>query len=569
MKKDANSGIVNALRRRSAMFVRSCFCLILFLLASSLVPQSGLAQRGRGRARPGPRRSLFEQQLRNRGLTERQIRRLKVALGREPSPEGLEAIRKALQKPQSPPLRLSDRFRQTRAYVQWVQTSLNKAIDAGLESDGKFGPKTESAIRRFQRKHRLREDGIVGPETKSKLSSVTRSFPPGLLRPPIRRQRSRIQELVRLDLLHDAVYIDVTRKDGELHVRTWRSALRSAPALPLPERAILDVRRISSVEELEALIPEGRTLIHRGSDFSPEWVHRLKAKHRNYVRVSERSPKTTLGEHARAGELLGRRAELGKTKIFSALPQAQGGRESGPVSQFVEGIRFKRELRRMELRPAEADEWRKLNEEITKVAEESKFPIEVATKEAFLDELQNGVSDYVVLIAHSAKGKIYLPGGKTITTAELSSIQRAVAPKRTVVLVLCGAGTVNAPLKSVAEILLESKMAFNVIAPPDPVSARDVPSLLRRFLKEGETIGEVFNSEDYHSITQVPNEGANTVANRVAPRLPFPVKPLRRSGLWRRFRFVAGARALVSSEAPLLSSIERCYKVLMKSMQYA
>jgi peptidoglycan hydrolase-like protein with peptidoglycan-binding domain len=32
-----------------------------------------------------------------------------------------------------------------------------------------FGPKTEATVKEFQRKNGLKEDGIVGPETKKKL----------------------------------------------------------------------------------------------------------------------------------------------------------------------------------------------------------------------------------------------------------------------------------------------------------------------------------------------------------------------------------------------------------------
>jgi peptidoglycan hydrolase-like protein with peptidoglycan-binding domain len=35
----------------------------------------------------------------------------------------------------------------------------------GLVADGNFGPKTEAAVRQFQRDHSLVPDGIVGPKT--------------------------------------------------------------------------------------------------------------------------------------------------------------------------------------------------------------------------------------------------------------------------------------------------------------------------------------------------------------------------------------------------------------------
>jgi len=38
-----------------------------------------------------------------------------------------------------------------------------------LGTDGKFGPKTEAAVKDFQRRNRLKPDGIVGPRTRSVL----------------------------------------------------------------------------------------------------------------------------------------------------------------------------------------------------------------------------------------------------------------------------------------------------------------------------------------------------------------------------------------------------------------
>ncbi|HKY05973.1 MAG TPA: N-acetylmuramoyl-L-alanine amidase [Blastocatellia bacterium] len=53
------------------------------------------------------------------------------------------------------------------ALVSQVQKKL------GIEVDGNFGPKTEAAVRAFQRDHNLVPDGIVGPNTWAKLDAVT------------------------------------------------------------------------------------------------------------------------------------------------------------------------------------------------------------------------------------------------------------------------------------------------------------------------------------------------------------------------------------------------------------
>jgi peptidoglycan hydrolase-like protein with peptidoglycan-binding domain len=41
-----------------------------------------------------------------------------------------------------------------------------------VKTDGTFGPKTEAALRAFQREHLLVADGIVGPKTWKKLDAV-------------------------------------------------------------------------------------------------------------------------------------------------------------------------------------------------------------------------------------------------------------------------------------------------------------------------------------------------------------------------------------------------------------
>ncbi|HKO43923.1 MAG TPA: N-acetylmuramoyl-L-alanine amidase [Pyrinomonadaceae bacterium] len=65
----------------------------------------------------------------------------------EPSPPAGEAPRPTLRRP--------------------VHSELVKAVQnkVGVTADGKFGPRTEAAVRMFQRDHGLVPDGIVGPKT--------------------------------------------------------------------------------------------------------------------------------------------------------------------------------------------------------------------------------------------------------------------------------------------------------------------------------------------------------------------------------------------------------------------
>lgn len=49
--------------------------------------------------------------------------------------------------------------------VKVIQHRLNMLVKAGLVEDGEFGPKTDAAVRVFQKANSLAVDGVVGPNT--------------------------------------------------------------------------------------------------------------------------------------------------------------------------------------------------------------------------------------------------------------------------------------------------------------------------------------------------------------------------------------------------------------------
>ncbi len=57
-------------------------------------------------------------------------------------------------------------------YVKWLQTALNKVGNAGLAVDGQFGSGTTTAVKNFQAKHGLTQDGQAGTATISKLVEI-------------------------------------------------------------------------------------------------------------------------------------------------------------------------------------------------------------------------------------------------------------------------------------------------------------------------------------------------------------------------------------------------------------
>ena len=69
--------------------------------------------------------------------------------------------------------------------VYWIQAMLNCAYRnasdfTALDVDGQYGPKTEAAVKRFQRAMGLTADGIFGPNTYNAAKSLgyTRGYEP-------------------------------------------------------------------------------------------------------------------------------------------------------------------------------------------------------------------------------------------------------------------------------------------------------------------------------------------------------------------------------------------------------
>lgn len=103
-------------------------------------------------------------------LTEAAIRRFQAAAGIHvdgtPGPVTWRHVTIAYET-KRPALREGS----TGRAVIWLQRELNRAIGAGLEVDGQFGPLTLAAVRRFQDARGLEVDGQVGPMTNAALQA--------------------------------------------------------------------------------------------------------------------------------------------------------------------------------------------------------------------------------------------------------------------------------------------------------------------------------------------------------------------------------------------------------------
>lgn len=61
------------------------------------------------------------------------------------------------------------RMEEPKYDVKWLQTSLNRLINAGLDVDGQYGALTKAAVENFQKQNGLTVDGWAGALTEAKI----------------------------------------------------------------------------------------------------------------------------------------------------------------------------------------------------------------------------------------------------------------------------------------------------------------------------------------------------------------------------------------------------------------
>jgi hypothetical protein len=182
------------------------------------------------------------------------------------------------------------------------------------------------------------------------------------------------------------------------------------------------------------------------------------------VQRSGRSPKSQQEEFDAAIRMLRSPVDLASIKVFNALPKTLS------------------EVRRAGVRGSVAD-WASVNQQIATALSAASISSQRATKDSLIQELTEGDSNLLVLFAHNPGQGIALSNGRgdMLSVSELRGIRRHAAPQRAVLLVVCGSGSVDKQDASIAEVLLQNKLATAVLASSEALDARRMPDAIRRF----------------------------------------------------------------------------------------
>lgn len=216
---------------------------------------------------------------------------------------------------------------------------------------------------------------------------------------------------------------------------------------------------------------KSQTVVLLGDPLPPPLPNDAKQLGISLVRHARRSANVdpeAIGRAARKGV---EQFTNGSYIVLNALPNTDGI-----------GLPFM--LSKMNLSLLDTLAWRGIVQGVRKEANRfSSNAVKVANRANVLNELEAGASNVLLLVAHNQDKRIYLPDGTSIGFGEIEAIKRQVAPDRTIVLVTCEAGGVGGIDPSLAELLLQNRLATSVFASQKSVNASDVPKILAELSK--------------------------------------------------------------------------------------
>jgi hypothetical protein len=360
--------------------------------------------------------------------------------------------------------------------------------------DGKYYPKDsmQGKILRQQEEQRRAEENLQRARTGFDTSSISD------------RTLNRMQELDRwivpeelakkADVLASTETGVVTltlSKDVQNHysVKVRRGKSVHTTNIDLGDAA--DLRALNrfvlpSLDEIDGerfRLPSGVTFLEGNFPNTPSWHNWLKTVCKTCIVSSRRSANRTVQEKTFAALLGGITPRPKSMTAYSALPY-----ETATVDSLQERLR-------MRIRGSKED-WIAASHRIKDALQVgnvgqngNRLSWSIAGKEPLLKDLREGDSDVVLIFAHSDGSKIYMPGkhGSSISVTELRSVRRNSTPARAVVLIACNAGQVGQDTQSIAEAILESKLAATVFAYPSGISPSYVPEMLAR-LRSGASL---------------------------------------------------------------------------------
>jgi outer membrane protein OmpA-like peptidoglycan-associated protein/subtilisin family serine protease len=143
------------------------------------------------------------------------------------------------------------------ANMRWLQASLNRVINAGLTVDGRDGPSTRAAIRRFQQSRGLTADGIAGERTRAALRAALGEAPQQVSPPPpgsvvvddatCRKLDRFAFDSATLTPEHNASIAELARAIASANVRSISVTGHASPEGPDNHNLALGQRRADNV----------------------------------------------------------------------------------------------------------------------------------------------------------------------------------------------------------------------------------------------------------------------------------------------------------------------------------